>query len=115
MGAAFGAETTEGYVRGETEKEGDFREEATLGAESCRMDRHPSLTQGRKCSRQRHGPTIKEGPFEDTPGVLGLAEVHGVPEQPAGQEPGQGSSQASPCLSCQEVGTLPRSDERGVQ
>lgn len=46
MGAAFGAETTEGYVRGKTEKEGDFREEATLGAESCRMDRHPSLTQG---------------------------------------------------------------------
>lgn len=47
MGAAFGAETPAGYMRGETEKRGRLQGGGNLGAKSCRVDRHPSQTQGR--------------------------------------------------------------------
>lgn len=112
MRAATGAASPAGYVRGETGKGGDFREEATLGPSLAGWTdiHHKHKAEG---SRQRHGPIIKQGLFEDTPGVLCLAEAVRVPELPAGQKPGQGSSQASPCQSSQEVETLPRSDESG--
>lgn len=112
MGAAIGTASPAGYVTGETGKGGDFREEATLGPSLAGRTgiHHKYKAEG---SRQRHGPIIKQGPFEDTPGVLGLAEAVRVPEPPAGQKPGQSSSQASPCQSSQEVETLPRSEESG--
>lgn len=61
-------------MRGETGKGGDFRKEATLGPSLAGRTgiHHKHKAEG---SRQRHGPIIKYGPSEDTPGVPGLAKT----------------------------------------